>query len=145
MLQDVLIFILGQDLALHRGLGGDYLLCTPRVSLISGNKEGIIFLPGKNLKCQYLILTCFFFSRLSRYLASGALCRRHHSTPFFRLRQKMLINKRDPAAAGDNVDLDITTLRQRERLHLLLYGGAFGTCLFFWTLMEWRWCFEEEK
>ena len=48
-----MIFLLGQELALHRGLG-DYLLFTPQDSLISASKDGIISLPAKKKrKCQY--------------------------------------------------------------------------------------------
>ena len=75
-----MIFPLGQELALHRGLK-DYLLFAPRDSLISANKEGIISLPGKkNRKSQYFNLN--FFPRLSRHSASGALCRNRYSTTF---------------------------------------------------------------
>ena len=76
-------FHLGQELALHRG--GDYLLFATRDSLISVNKEEImiISLPGKkNRKSQYFNLNMYLYSRLSRHLASRALCLLHHSITF---------------------------------------------------------------
>ena len=128
-----MIFLLDQELALHRGLG-NYLLFAPRDSLIASNR--IISLPSKkNRKANISNPQVIFFTRLSRYPASGALCRHHHYITFsifFRRRQKMLINKRrnsDPAAAGgNNAKLDIT---DREKS----YGTLF-ICYYIVELFE---------
>ena len=114
-------FLLGQELALYRGLG-NYLLFAPRDSVISSNKILFPFEVRRTEKPIFLILKLFFFTRLSRYPASGALCRHHHYITFsilFPSSTKMLINKRrnsDPAAAGgNNANWDITAPRQTEK------------------------------
>ena len=147
---------LGQEFALHRGLG-DYLLSAPRDSLIIANKEGIISLPRKkNKESQYFNLNSF--PRLSRHSASGALCRHHHSAtfPIF-----FFVNRRCSSTSEEIViqqPLVVMTPiwisqhpdKQRKQLrnfiHLLLYGGVFWDLFVFSTSMgygTWGRCFEE--
>ena len=88
---------------------------------------------------DHFILDLSFLSRLSRYSASGALCRHHHSTTFpifFLSSTKMLINKRrnsDPAAAvSNNANLGIPTPRQTKKIATELC--SFG--IIWWSLLQ---------
>ena len=98
-----MIFLLGQELALHRGLG-DYLLFAPQDSLISSNKGLFPFQVRRTEKPIFLILTFFFILGYLAIQLLGLSVGTIIISPFpssFRRRQKMLINKRrnsDPAA-----------------------------------------------
>ena len=116
-----MIFLLGQELAFHRGLG-DYLLFAPQDSLISSNKGLFPFQVRRIKKPIFLILKLFFLLGYLAIQLLGLSVGTIIISPFpsfFRRRQKMLINKRrnsDPAAAGgNNANLDITAPRQTER------------------------------
>ena len=114
-------FLLGQELALYRGLG-NYLLFAPRDSVISSNKILFPFEVRRTEKPIFLILKLFFLLGYLAIQLLGLSVGTIIISPFpsfFHRRQKMLINKRrnsDPAAdGGNNTNLDITTPRQTER------------------------------
>ena len=116
-----MIFLLGQELALHRGLG-NYLLFAPRDSVISSNKILFPFEVRRTEKPIFLILKLFFLLGYLAIQLLGLSVGTIIISPFpyfFCRQQKMLINKRrnsDPAAAGgNNANLDITAPRQTER------------------------------
>ena len=129
-----MIFLLGQELALHRGLG-NYLLFAPRDSVISSNKILFPFEVRRTEKPIFLILKLFFLLGYLAIQLLGLSVGTIIISPFpsfFRRRQKMLINKRrnsDPAAAGgNNANLDIT---DREKS----YGTLF-ICYYIVELFE---------
>ena len=134
-----MIFLLGQELALHRGLG-NYLLFAPRDSVISSNKILFPFEVRRTEKPIFLILKLFFLLGYLAIQLLGLSVGTIIISPFpsfFHRRQKMLINKRrnsDPAATGgNNANLDITAPRQTERTATELCSFAI---IIWWSFLN---------
>ena len=153
-----MIFLLGQELALHRGLG-NYLLFAPRDSLISSNKGLSPFQVRRTEKPIFLILTFFHYYAISLSSFWGSLTAPslyHLFYPF------SIVDRKYSSISGEIlIQQPLTVItpiwisqhpdRQREQLrnfvHLLLYAVAFWICSFFqdrWDMGTWGRCFEEK-
>ena len=146
-------FPLGQELAIHRGLG-DFLLFAPRDSLITGsaNREGIISLRGKKKPVIYII---YIFTRLTISLSSFWVSL---SAPSFYQLSHLFFRRRSSTWTSEEIQQPLVVVlpiwishpeRQKtvtELCSYASYGGVFWNLFVFqdrWDMGTWGRSFEE--